>query len=1772
MVNGDIISANSNPFILSDFDPTVSYDLQVRANCGTDGYSSWSYPAQYTPDPLLCAPEDKCGIRFELHDSFGDGWNGNTIEVIDVATNDIITNLTIDEGNSNTETILLCDGQEIGFEWVQGLYYNETSYEVYDANAVVLFSGSAGGGLPTSTYTVNCPTCRIPIDITAQYTGGTEAVLHWVSNATAWDIMVNGTVISNVSTNPYTLSSLDPSSPYEVKMRSVCGPGEYSNWSPPVIFSTCSPEDQCSISYSLFSNQGTGWNGNAIQVVDASNQTVLDTWTFDYGEAFFDSVDVCDGQVINFVWVEGQSPIGTRYEVFDGNNEYLFLGESGYGIPSSYTVNCAVTTCQQPVSVDYDFIDNTTVSVGWASSANSFDLKVNGDIITDVDSNSYVLTNLEPDAVYEVQVRANCGDDEYSIWSIPLVIKTECLPENQCEIHYYLHSPMETANTGIIATDVSTGYWIGEANLEGQLELSGAITVCDGQEIRFFWNSYDPQYDFMIAYEFYDLNNELIFSGNGGNGILPSYTVNCAVAPCQIPGGVTIDYSEGTTAEVYWESDATSFEVKINGTTHSVVDTLYKLTNLEPNTAYEVQVRANCGDDGYSNWSNPVVFRTACAAENQCMIHYDLHSTVEYGWPGYIKVEDVATHSILDSWTFNEGYAYSGNLPVCDGQELSFTWVNLYGAEYDEYVSYEMYDAEGTMVFNGNAGNGLPTSYIVNCPACQIPVDVAVDLYGTSAEVYWTSEASSFDLMINGNMITHVDSDYYVLSNLALDTTYEVQVRANCGTDGYSNWSSPVQFTTPTCQQCEMYYSLHDSYGDGWNGCAIQVMDAQTGEEIEVWTIYNGNSMNGTLSLCQGREIRFVWAEGNYINETSYEVYDYNGDLIFSGGAGNGIVPSYLVDCSPCHAPIDLAVNYQGGTTAEVSWDADASSFDIMVNGAVVATVDTNYYLLSNLALGTAYEVKVRANCGADGYSIWTAPASFNTDFCMPEDRCEIYYELYSGYGWYDNAIQVIDVQTNQVIATWTMTNGEEVSGSLHVCQGQELRFNWLDGDCCPNETSYEIYDYDHELIFSGSAGSGLLSSYVVSCVPVLCDRPEDLAVASLSSNSASVTWISDSDATYNLRYRESVPATIILNVGNTNPWGGYGCQLLLDADATIDPTANNNDPVYVYGFCEYKIPVYADGAVSTTSVVADSSSMTIQVPPGIYDWCVTIPNSYGISILASADDYLLESGKTYEFTVTGGEGGIDEPIKGIVNKNGVDIVVTGGETSTSPGVNTWTIANNVTPPYTINSLTDNTCYEVQIQAICNGTNESFWSPSLFLNTPEVCPMPILSYSNVTSTSAEVSWTAFEGQNSWQICLNGDENNLQTVNTDSYTLTGLTEMTSYAVKVRVNCGSGGFSEWSNEVHFTTSQSPASLPYETSFENGCDWVLVNGNNPNVWTWGVATSNSGKKALYISNDGGESNTYNPYGDYSTVYATKTFTFDADVYNISFDWRAYGDYYNDYLSVFLTTEDKVLIPDYYSLDPTYDNDVLRLVENQELRGVEDWQTKDIEINIPVAGTYKIVFRWRNNDYDGQQHPAAIDNVSIKRVTCITPDSLAYSDLTAESVNLSWSAPATQTSWDICLNNDEENLITATSNPFTLTGLSELTAYSVKIRANCGSEDGYSNWTDPISFKPFRYRLTFRIIPHLKILAIGCSRMAPILMPGVGEHKQTIQMEVQKLSISPTMVEPVGIIMEAALLRYMLRKHSTLKQATIIFRLIMWCMAKAVVTMSEPSWCLHL
>ena len=74
-----------------------------------------------------------------------------------------------------------------------------------------------------------------------------------------------------------------------------------------------------------------------------------------------------------------------------------------------------------------------------------------------------------------------------------------------------------------------------------------------------------------------------------------------------------------------------------------------------------------------------------------------------------------------------------------------------------------------------------------------------------------------------------------------------------------------------------------------------------------------------------------------------------------------------------------------------------------------------------------------------------------------------------------------------------------------------------------------------------------------------------------------------------------------------------------------------------------------------------------------------------------------------------------------------------------------------------------------------------------------------------------------------------------------------------------------------------------------------------------------------------------------------------------------------------------------------------------------------------------------------------------------------------------LSWtenSNPAA-TAWQICLNGDEDHLIAANSNPFTLTELTPEKAYTAKVRAYNGSD--YSNWSNEVTFTPTNaYTLT--------------------------------------------------------------------------------------------------
>ena len=565
----------------------------------------------------------------------------------------------------------------------------------------------------------------------------------------------------------------------------------------------------------------------------------------------------------------------------------------------------------------------------------------------------------------------------------------------------------------------------------------------------------------------------------------------------------------------------------------------------------------------------------------------------------------------------------------------------------------------------------------------------------------------------------------------------------------------------------------------------------------------------------------------------------FYGESTVSNADNNLHIDNVSIDYIPdCPKPTGLAVNYENGTTATVTWEGNAAGYELDVNGTTYTTNNTTYSL-TGLELATTYQVAVQANCGNNGTSEWTNTVSFTTAACMPENMCAITIELTDAYGDGGGQIQVVDVYTNEVLGTYT-GSGSSTSYTLNVCDGTELNFVYASTDSWPYENGWVITDINGEIISehvgctSGcdNPTNGVVANYTVDCTVLTCLRPTNLAISELGAHSATLSWTENGEATewmvewatpayagpmyvstisnpytftdldpettytvrvkpvcdeekwsdeivfttlvacpaptqltvtpstisadvtwtgnassYNLCYGEPAepdptqPATIILTVGDV--WGdGSGYQMLLDADAsaygtTIPTTSalstNCSGNEEIYAEFEYKIPANADGSCSTSNIVLNNS-ITIQIPAGTYDWCITNPTPGDRIWIASAqgnvggrqDDYVFEGGKTYEFTLY--MSGTNDATDVTITSNNAD----------------WICLENVTSPVTLDDLTPETEYYLKVQAACGEEGESVWLNGIF-TTLSNCEVPTdLNVTNLMPTSATLNWEGIQ--------------------------------------------------------------------------------------------------------------------------------------------------------------------------------------------------------------------------------------------------------------------------------------------------------------------------------------------------------------------------------------------------------------------------------------------
>jgi len=391
----------------------------------------------------------------------------------------------------------------------------------------------------------------------------------------------------------------------------------------------------------------------------------------------------------------------------------------------------------------------------------------------------------------------------------------------------------------------------------------------------------------------------------------------------------------------------------------------------------------------------------------------------------------------------------------------------------------------------------------------------------------------------------------------------------------------------------------------------------------------------------------------------------------------------------------------------------------------------------------------------------------------------------------------------------------------------------------------------DYTLIVTGLTGT-----------PVVCNAttPTGLGASNLGATSATLSWNAVAGATYDVRYRVAGTSTWT----NVNDVAGTSTTL-------SGLTASTSYEAQVRSKCD-------DGSTSTYSSTVNFSTTAVS-------YCASNGNSVADEYISNVNvgsinnasgagsggyqDFTsvstdLAKGSAYTVTVT-------PTWTGTVYSEGYSVWIDYNQDGdfTDAGEQVWTQSATQNTPvsgnFTVPSGASDGATRMRVSMKYNGVPTSCES----FNYGEVEDYTVnigntggdteapstptnLTSSNVTQTSADLSWTASTdnvGVTGYDIYVDGSLDG-STANT-TYSVTGLTAATSYTMSVRAKDAAGN--ESAEATTNVTTQSAGmscsatvSAPYSEGFESGFgSWTNVGGDDFN-WTrnsGGTPSSNTG-----------------------------------------------------------------------------------------------------------------------------------------------------------------------------------------------------------------------------------------------------------------------------------------------------------------------------------------
>ena len=447
-------------------------------------------------------------------------------------------------------------------------------------------------------------------------------------------------------------------------------------------------------------------------------------------------------------------------------------------------------------------------------------------------------------------------------------------------------------------------------------------------------------------------------------------------------------------------------------------------------------------------------------------------------------------------------------------------------------------------------------------------------------------------------------------------------------------------------------------------------------------------------------------------------------------------------------------------------------------------------------------------------------------------------------------------------------------------------------------------------------------------------------------------------------------------------------------------------------------------------------------------------------------------------------------------------------------------LINTNTNPYTLTGLTAGTGYSVKVRANCA---ESDWSTVESFTTTSACPTPYdLAATNITAHTATLGWTGFsDSYNVRYVATSGLTEGFESGSLPDGWIANLSSSSSGVKSGGPNhTGSLGFAFYYNEQDaslisplLSNTENGATLSFyykEQTNSYGDEQFYVgyttdeNVTDPDDFTYGDIVTASMEWELYeLTLPAGTKRFAIKYVYNDAMYL---FIDDIEVSAPSGDWTTVAANSTSFSFAGLAPETKYLVQ-VQGVCGSTTTDWSNPASFTTLIACPAVPFENIDMNSVVVTAHEVSFSWTpaasetswiitvsgmdpitvnsptvnitglagETQYEvslvadcgaeeGQSTPLGLTVTT--QIACPAPTTLANGTPTTGSVELSWTAGAEETAWQLCINGDEEHLRAVTTNPFTLEGLTPSTDYTVKVRANCGGVDGVSAWSNEVTF----------------------------------------------------------------------------------------------------------